>query len=179
MDRKWRKKTAKYFCNLEKQNQTSNFIKELKTPNEDLINTCTTNSIIGEMIIYYKDLFKTANIPTDNISTYLDNIEVPMLNEKDKLMLDEFPTFEECKNPVLEMKGEKFPGLDGIPIEFFRSFWNIIGPIFYAALKEVFKQKEMSEIHKLSVISLIHKKGEKQLFKNIDQLAQQIRIIKL
>ena len=105
----------------------------------------TTNSIIGEMINYYTNLFKTTNIPTDKILTYLDNIEVPMLNKKDKSMLDEFPTFEECKNAVLDMKEEKSPGLDGIPCEFYQCFWNIIGPIFYAALKEVFKQKEMSE----------------------------------
>lgn len=89
-----------------------------------------------------------------------------MLNENDKLMLDEFPTFEECKNAVFEMKGEKSPGLDGIPCEFYQCFWKIIGPIFYAALKEIFKQKEMSESQKISVISLIHKKGEKQLLKN-------------
>lgn len=118
------------------------------------------------MINYYSNLFKTTNIPIDKILTYLDNIEVPMLNEKDKLVLDEFPTFEECKNAVLDMKGEKSPGLDGIPCEFYQCFWNIIGPIFYAALKEVFKQKEMSESQRLSVISLIYKKGEKQLLKN-------------
>lgn len=34
------------------------------------------------------NLFKTTDIHTDNISTYLDNIEIPMLNEEDKWMLN-------------------------------------------------------------------------------------------
>lgn len=56
------------------------------------------------------------------VPTYLDNIEVPVLNEKEKLMLVGFPTFEECKNAVLKMKGEKFPGLIGIHCEFYQCF---------------------------------------------------------
>lgn len=71
------------------------------------------------MINSYTNLFKTKNIPNDKISTYLDNIGVPILNKNDKLMLDEFLTFEEYKNAALKMKGEKSPGLDGIPCEFY------------------------------------------------------------
>lgn len=77
------------------------------------------NLIIGEMINYYMNLFKIINILIDKILIYLDNIEVLMLNEKDKLMLDEFFIFEECKNVVFDMKGEKFFGLDGIFCEFY------------------------------------------------------------
>lgn len=133
------KKTTKYFLNLEKQNQTSNIIKELKTSKGDMI--YTTNSIIGEMINYYTNLFKTTNIPTDKILTYLDNIEVPMLNERDKLMLDEFPTFEECKNAVLDMKGEKSPGLDGIPVNSTNVFGTLLDQFSTPHLKKFLNKK--------------------------------------
>lgn len=102
----------------------------------------TTNPIIGEMINYYTNLVKTTNIPTDKILTYLDNIEVPMLNEKDKLMLDEFPTFEDCKNAVLDMKGEKSPELDGIPCEFFQCFRTLLDQFSTPHLKKFLYKKK-------------------------------------
>lgn len=64
------------------------------------------------------------------------------------------------------MKKEKSPGLDGLPSEFYQCFWDVIGPFFYKALKEIFQRGEMSYSQRLSVILLIYKKGEKDSLKN-------------
>lgn len=61
-------------------------------------------------------------------------------------MLDKFPTFEECTEAVntWSMKHDKSPGLDGLPSELYQRFWNIIGPYFYNALKDIYKNKMMT-----------------------------------
>lgn len=33
-------------------------------------------------------------------------------------------TIEECKKSVFKMKLDKTPGINGLPIEFYRSFWS-------------------------------------------------------
>ena len=77
-------------------------------------------------------------------------------------MLDEFPSYEECKDAVNNMNKENSPGLDGLPSEFFQTFWSEIGFIFYEALKDIYYQIEMSSSQKLLVISLVYKKSEKK-----------------
>ena len=78
-------------------------------------------------------------------------------------MLDEFPSYDECKDAVNNMKKENSPGLDGLPSEFFQTFWSEIGFIFYEALKDIYYQIEMSSSQKLLVISLVYKKSEKKI----------------
>ena len=76
-------------------------------------------------------------------------------------MLDKFPSNEECKDVVNNMKKEKSPLLDGLPSEFYHTFWSEIGFIFYEALKDIYNQSEMSSSQKLSVISIVYKKAKK------------------
>ena len=59
-------------------------------------------------------------------------------------MLDEFPSYEECKGAVNNMKKEKSPGLDGLPSQFYQTVWNEIEFIFYEELKGIYNQSEMS-----------------------------------
>ena len=70
------------------------------------------------MITYYQILYTTQNISSVKIAEYLSEINIPKLKESDKHMLDEFPSYEECKHAVNNMKKEKSPGLDGLPSEF-------------------------------------------------------------
>jgi hypothetical protein len=52
------------------------------------------------------------------------------------------------------MKNNKSPDIDDLPSAFYQCFWTELGPIFYAVLKEIFEQGELTNSQKLSVISL-------------------------
>ena len=69
------------------------------------------------------------------------------------------------------MKKEKSPGLDGLPSEFYQTFWSEIGFIFYEALKDIYNQREMSSSQKLSAISLVYKKDEKDYLSNYRRIS--------
>ena len=43
---------------------------------------------------------------------------------------------QECKDAVYDMKHNKSPGLDGIPNEFYQTFWNDLDDMFYGVLKK-------------------------------------------
>lgn len=126
-------KNTSYFLGLEKKNQTNNTIKELRDVNNKIINT--NSEIIKEICNFYENLYTTKSIDGNKISNYINDIKYPTLNEQDKLICDALPTLDECKEAVFNMKNNKSPGLDGLPCEFYKCFWEYISPIFFYLLK--------------------------------------------
>ena len=54
----------------------------------------------------------------------------------------------------------KTPGNDGIPIEFYKIFWPLIGEFLIASFNKAFDNREMSSSQKQALITLIEKKGK-------------------
>ena len=62
---------------------------------------------------------------------------------------------------VLEsFQNNKSPGNDGILIEFYRKFWQLLSEPFTKCANECFEKGEMSRSQKQAVITLIEKKGK-------------------
>ena len=84
-------KNSKYFLNLEKHNQSSNIIKELKTKDGKKIDK--TNAILGEMQSFYSDIYTSKNISDEKIENYLSElVNLPKINNENILALEMFPT---------------------------------------------------------------------------------------
>jgi len=56
--------------------------------------------------------------------------------------------------------GSRIPGKDGIPIEFYKTFWSVISDSFMNCINECFEKGEMSSSLKQAVTTLIKKKGK-------------------
>ena len=160
-------KNTKYFLSLEKKNQSNNVITKLNTENGIV---SSEGDVLKEMCSFYEQLYTSKSINDVDIDDYFSD-DVPNVNVNDKILCDSFPTIDECKEAVLNMKSNKSPGLDGIPAEFYKCFWSSLDRYFYDALKEIFINKEMSFSQRLSVITLIHKKDSKSLLKNYRPLS--------
>lgn len=138
------------------------------------------NAILGEMLNFYEELYTSKNIRNENIESYLSEInEIPKykLDNDDAQLLEFFPSYEECKEAVNNMKKEKSPGLDGLPSEFYQCFWDDIGPFLYKAIKDSYHKGELSYSQRLSVISLIHKKVTKIDYRPISLTISDYKII--
>ena len=72
----------------------------------------------------------------------------------------------ECSEAVLGMKNNKSPGIDGLPIEFYKMFWKSIRYFLIEALSQIYTDEELTSTQKCSVLSLIHKKGEVDKLEN-------------
>jgi hypothetical protein len=56
------------------------------------------------------------------------------------------------------MKLNKSPGLDGLSVEFYRTFWSDVSQFVIYSLHEGYANGELSDTHKQGVLSLIHTK---------------------
>jgi len=66
-----------------------------------------------------------------------------------------------------KMNRNKSPGFDGLTVEFYQKFWNILGPLLKEIVDEIKISRELSHSMKKGIISLIYKnKGDKKLLKN-------------
>ena len=64
----------------------------------------------------------------------------------------------ECYNILSTFQNNKTPGNDGLTIEFYRSFWSVLGEMLVKSLNYSYKHGELSSSQKEAVIVLIEKK---------------------
>ena len=119
-------KSTNYFLSLEKQRQICNRISKIKTQNTE---TTDPNCILQECVSFYRSLYKSTHPDEENLNTYLKSCILPKsLDKEQKEFCDEPISLQECSHVVFKsMKSNKSPGLDGIPVEFYKAFCPKIG----------------------------------------------------
>ena len=156
-------KNSKYFFNIEKRNSYKKSINKLKTP----VNIITEDQseILEEMRSFYKDLYSKQLLEDGSI--FLNNLDLPsqMPQEtKNDLMTD--IEIDEVEKSMKMLQLNKSPGEDGLPIEFYRKFWNEIKKYLFNSYKYSLTNGNLSITQKRGVISLLPKKNDLLLLKN-------------
>lgn len=158
-------KSTKYFFGLEKSRQCENAIQSLKDSNG--VNKYEDNEILAIAHDFYTNLYRTQNVEQNDIESYINSIPLEKtLSEDDRLICEGNITYHECTFAVNEMKSNKSPGLDGIIVEFYQTFWHIIGNLLVSVLNSCYKEGKLTNSQRRSVITLIHKKDEKDEIAN-------------
>lgn len=142
---------------LEKKDQTLNYVHGISKESDVLTED---DEILGAMCGFYKNLYTSKSASNKDIDLYLNDIDLNKLSDTDKDMCDFFPSLSEYNEAVANMKWNISSGLDGIPIDFYkclRIFYDII------MMKEIFMNRKMTYSQRLTVISFIHKKGERKI----------------
>lgn len=75
-------------------------------------------------------------------------------------------TFDEVTASVMELSLGRTPGKDGLPTEFYRSLWTVIGIDFFKVLQESTNEGSLPKSCQRAVLTLLPKKGELTLLKN-------------
>ena len=66
----------------------------------------------------------------------------------------------ECLKALKEMNSGKSPGTDGLPAEFYQTFWKEISEPLLGALNRAFAIGQLSITQRRGIIKLIPKKSE-------------------
>ena len=152
-------KCSKYFLAVEKFNANNNTIKEVRTT--------TGEKILGEVNIVeeignqFKKRYNNKSLNTQEIHTKLDDftrgMDLPKLNQREKEMCDAPLEEREIAESICCMQNGSAPGTDGIPVEFYKVFWQHIRIPLLNSYKHSFRSKKLPYSERLGVLTLIHK----------------------
>ena len=150
-------KPTKFFATLEKRNYINKLINKVDD-NGKLVTE--EKSILNKLENFYKNLYETKTNATEHqgtLNTFLNDTLINKLDEEQKQACEGEIRIQEVKEVLKSMKNGKTPGIDGLPIEFYKCFWVRIGHFLLRSLNEAFYKGELSVTQKRGIITCIPK----------------------
>ena len=108
---------------------------------------------------FYSKLYQRQETNRNSAETkrFLDNPSIAKLSEEQRTSCEGKITIEECDKTLGSFRTGKTPGNDGIPIEFYKTFWPLIGEFIVNLFNEAYDNREMSSSQRKAIITLIEK----------------------
>ena len=95
---------------------------------------------------------------------FLNNL--PQVSQQDNSDLESPLTLQELQAALMSMENGKSPGIDGLPVDFYKSFWSTIGEDLLEVLRNSFLGGKLPLGCRRAVITLLPKKGDLCEIKN-------------
>ena len=178
-------KPTRYFYSLERINKSKSTLNKLTIKSTSTSNTCNLNDnnnnnsnnntyteitdeneILQEIHKYFKNIFTAQNLNTNLQDELLSKIDRKLpANMKSKM--DSKITKKELTFAKDQFHNNKSPGIDGLPIEFYVTFWHLLSDVFFRLANDIYSHGlEPGAQQRISLIALIHKKFEKENLDN-------------
>ena len=132
-------KPTKIFYTIEKQNQTKKSITSLKNRNGEV--KSEDEKILKIAKEYYTDLYNKAQTNQEEQETLLNKYEKEISNDWHPKLTKTFEV-KEIFQALKSMEENKSPGKDGIPMEFYLTFWQILKKDFTQLINYTFFVKK-------------------------------------
>ena len=110
----------------------------------------------------YKYLYssKTVNIDCHESSSFFVNPTIPKLSDDLKKICEGKVTNEEATEALKTFKENKVPGNDGLPFEFYKTFWHLLGESLRNSINVAFESGILSTSQRQAIITLIDTKDK-------------------
>ena len=155
------KKNSKYFFELEKRHFNSKTIRNLKIDDNTTLNT--DEEILKEAKRFYQALYTSNNSFCQNVSgedLFFQQGNQCIISDDERRLCEGLLTARECLESLKNMESNKTPGTDGIPVEFYKVFWNDIKPFFLASINASHAKGLLSISQRRGLLTLIPKKDK-------------------
>ena len=136
---------SRYFSQLMHANKKKSTIKKLQ--NLDGTISCDESFIMKEIRQFYTQLYSEVKCTNaqDKYSIFFQTL--PKLSSESKEHCEGRIRNDECLEVLKDMKFNKSPGNDGLTVEFYNTFWPIVGGIVIDALNEAYALGEVPYHH--------------------------------
>ena len=153
-------KPTKMFLNLEKSKYNKRVIQRIYK--ED--GTSDESEILQTINEFYKKLYtkSTAQMTGIEIEEYLGEIseQIPKISQEDFERLESPISLQELGKAVKQLANQKCPGVDGLPIDWYKVFWNKIKYFLHDVILEIVQQQKLHLSARRGLISLMEKLGD-------------------
>ena len=163
---KWRlegEKCSKFFLNLEKQQKSKQNLNKLKISNSQV--TTDPEIILKEVRSFYKTLYSKQK-PNERAINHIFVGTNKTISQKSKTQCEDTLTEENLRKALFDMESNKSPGTDGLTAEFYKHFWDLIGPHLLKVIHSCLQNKQLTHSQQEAVISCLYKKGPREQISN-------------
>ena len=160
-------KPTKFFYIKEQQQQQKKTIETLNVnENGKIIEKTETKDILQAIHQFFTETY--ALHPTDeNVQTEFLQYVNTKLDEQAKQNLDLPITQGELFSTIQNTDTNKAPGIDGLPIEFYQTFWQELKTELEQISNLIYMQQQtLNTSQRTGIITLAHKRGEKENLEN-------------
>lgn len=152
-------KAGKLLANYIKHKESSTIIAAVRAPGGEFFTAAT--DINKQFKDFYIDLYKSTSSSTnEEISDFLEPLDLPQLSSEQKEFLDLDITLEEIMEVIKALPTGKAPGPDGFVAEFFKDLVSELAPLMLEVFMEALQRGELPQTMSQAVISLILKKDK-------------------
>ena len=150
--------SSAFFFRLEKKRSADRWISALRNPNGSIVSS--PSDLCASLSGFYSSLFSVSSTDDTARDSLLDNISAS-LSPSEADCCNGLLTLGECKHALLGMAHGKAPGSDGLPMEFFVKFWDVLGLDLVDVLNSCYLSGSLSLLQRRGIISLVFKKGDR------------------
>ena len=136
-------------------------MRELKDKEGEVVRDI--QGMLGVVERFYSDPFGEKEVLEDRIEEVLQGVEGVV---QDGTGLEAPWSLKEVSECINTFKKGKAPGLDGLPLEFYQTFWRVVGPDLFQVFLEFQERKVMPHSFRVGAVSLLYKKVDMEQLKN-------------
>ena len=150
--------SSSYFCPLEKKRSVDRWISAIRSPSGCIVSD--PHDLCDSFSAFYSDLFTASPVDSLAQQSLLSNLSAALSRDQADLC-EGYLGVEECRGALMGMARNKAPGSDGLPMEFYVKFWDVIGSDLVTVLNSCFDAGFLASSQRGGVISLSFKKGDR------------------
>ena len=150
--------SSAFFCCLEKKRSMDRRVSALRLPDDSIVSDPA--DLCWSFSDFYSSLYSASGTDASAQEALLANLLTPLPPEQSDRCEGLLSTAE-CHQALVGMAKGKAPGFDGLSVEFYCKFWDILGPDVVDVLNFCFNFGSLSLSQRRGVISLLFKKGDR------------------
>ena len=123
--------SSSYFCRLERTRSADRWISAIRNPGGRIVSD--PHHLCHSFSAFYSDLFTASPVDSSAQQSLLSNLSAVLSQDRVDLC-EGYLGVEECREALMGMTRNKAPGSDGLPMEFYVKFWDVLGSDLVAVL---------------------------------------------
>ncbi|KAJ4946628.1 hypothetical protein JOQ06_024291, partial [Pogonophryne albipinna] len=152
-----------FFFDLEKKNGQRRVIHSLLSDTGQEITE--PSQIRRRAVSFYSTLYTSEYEEGETLSEGFCN-ELPQVSEETNSQLEGPLTIQELQTALQGMQGRRAPGIDGLSVEFYKAYWDVLSHDLLDVFNESLASGSMPMSCRRAVITLLPKKGNLQDIEN-------------
>ncbi|KAL7825670.1 hypothetical protein SRHO_G00334080 [Serrasalmus rhombeus] len=154
---------SKFFFGLERKNGQKRFMHAVRSESGDLVSE--PSEICQQTVSFFSKLFESEWASCRDVEERFFPLQA-RITQQSATLLDAELSLEELHEALHGMENGRAPGIDGLPVEFYKAFWSVLGQEVLEVLRVSVQEGKLPLSCRRAVLTLLPKKGDLMVLKN-------------